>query len=178
MTFLEQTGLTGRLFNGNRWGGYVLFRTHERFPIFVDGRWITLGEQVVRDAHAISLRRGDFLETLEDYRIEIVLVDRGWMTDELRDDPGWRTAFENFNSGIYLRNGPSFDSNLERCGAYYTARGIPFDAETGFRERVAFESNANWAAQMHVQKLQLHRFGVFGAMEIGAAPRWVAGWSE
>ena len=38
MTFLEAAKLEGNLFNANKWGGYVLFRTHQHDPVFVDGR--------------------------------------------------------------------------------------------------------------------------------------------
>jgi hypothetical protein len=175
MTFLTQAELEGRLFNPNRWGGYVLFRTQERFPVFVDGRWITIGEQIVRDAHAVSTGGPRSKEILDRYGIEIVLVHRGWMADALRDDPSWRTAFENFNAGVYLRRGPSFEANLARCSAYYTKRSIPFDPATGFREREALDANPSWAGRMSVQRLQLHRVG---RPATGVHAQWVPGWSE
>jgi hypothetical protein len=178
MTFLEETGLSGALFNGNKWGGYILFRAQERIPVFVDGRWVTLGDEIVRDARTISLRRAGFHERLQHYGIEIVLVERGWMTDAMRASPLWRTAFENFNSGVYLRVGPSLEENLARCAAYYEQRGIPFDLASGFREQAAFESNPRWAARMNLRRFHIEQFGLYGVRAFEAAPRWVAGWPE
>ena len=107
MTFLEEAQLEGRLFNSNKWGGYVLFRTGEGYPVFVDGRWITIGQRIVRDSHAIANRTPGHVELLDDYAIEILLVHRGWMTDAIRARGGWIPVFENFNSGVYLRPGPA-----------------------------------------------------------------------
>lgn len=178
VTFLEETSLSGRLFNGNKWGGYILLRTQERIPTFVDGRWVTLGEKIVRDARTISLRRPGFLKKLADYDVEIVLVERGWMTDALRESANWRTAFENFNSGIYLRAGPALEANLARCANYYQARGIPFEPEYGFREQAAFETNRVWARQMHVRRFHLEQFGHYGVRALEDEARWVPGWPE
>jgi hypothetical protein len=176
MTFLAQTSLQGNLFNANKWGGYILFRTHQRYPVFVDGRWVTIGEQVVRDSDAISHRRPGSSELLDHYRIEILLVHRGWMSEELLSSGLWWPAFENVNSGVYLRRGPSLDANLDRAADYYLAHGVPFDRQTGFDEQQALAANPSWASSMRVRRLHLDQFGEHGVRAAGAAPRWVPGW--
>jgi hypothetical protein len=176
MTFLEQASLQGNLFNANKWGGYILFRTHQRYPVFVDGRWVTIGEQVVRDAHAISHRLPSFDGLIEQYRIEILLVHRGWMSDELLSSELWWPVFENINSGVYLRRGPSLDANLDRCADYYRARGVPFDRRNGFDEQQARAANPSWALGMGVRRLHLDQFGQHGVRAVGEPPRWVPGW--
>jgi hypothetical protein len=176
MTFLDELNLQGHLFNSNKWGGYVLFRSHQRYPVFVDGRWVTIGEQVVRDAHAISHRRPAFGDLLDRHGIEIALVHRGWMTEDLRASGSWRPVFENFNSGVYLRRGPAFEDNTRRAADYYRARAIPFDMDIGFDERSALVASPSWARKMGVQRLHLDQFGEHGARAPGGSPRWVAGW--
>jgi hypothetical protein len=176
MRFLEQVKLEGNLFNGNKWGGYVLFRTGERYPVFVDGRWITIGERVVRHAHAISHRTPGYETLLERYEIEILLVHRGWMNEEVRREGVWLPVFENFNGGVYLRNGPHFERNAARCAGYYAARGIPFEPDTGFAERTAFEENPGWARRHQVKRRHLDQFGHHGARSLTEKPRWVSGW--
>jgi hypothetical protein len=176
MTFLAEADLEGRLFNSNKWGGYVLFRTHEQYPIFIDGRWITIGEQVLRDSDAIAKRRPGYPELLDAYAIEILLVHRGWMTEGVRREGRWIPVFENWNSGVYLRPGPNLAANLERCRDYYARRKIPFDSETGFVERLAAEANPRWARLLRVQRRHLDQFGDEGARALSAPPRWVEGW--
>ncbi len=163
MTFLDAVGLEGRLFNGVQWGGYVLFRTQERYPVFVDGRWVTIGESVVRDAHAITHRRPGHRALLDRYEIEILLVRRGWMTAEIEAEGAWLPVFENFNAGVYLRPGRAFEKNLERCRAYYETRGIPFDARMGFDEERAMLAAPRWARALHVQRIHLDQFGATAA---------------
>lgn len=176
MSFLEQTQLAGKLFNSNKWGGYVLFRTGERYPVFVDGRWITIGEQIVRHSHAIANRTPGHVELLDDYEIEILLVHRGWMTEAIRTGGGWIPVFENFNSGVYLRQGPALEANLDRSARYYAAHGVAFSRELGFVERDAVRSNPGWARSMRVQRRHLDQFGAHGRRGLLEAARWVEGW--
>jgi hypothetical protein len=176
MSVLEAVDMQGNLFNANMWGGYILFRTQERYPIFVDGRWVTIGERVVRDSRSISLRRPGFGRLLDQYRIEILLVHRGWMTEELLATGEWRPVFLNVNSGVYLRAGPSFETNLERCATYYRAVGVPFDPADGFDEERVFNESPPWAREMGVRRLHLDQFGEHGLRAAGEPPRWVPGW--
>jgi hypothetical protein len=176
MTFLARTELEGRLFNSNKWGGYVLFRTGERVPVFVDGRWITIGEQIVRDSHAIANRTSGYDELLDEYEIEILLVHRGWMTEAIRRGAGWIPVFENFNSGVYLRPGPALESNLARCARYYASHDAPFSRDTGFAEREAVRASPEWAKSMRVQRRHLDQFGAHGRRAVSGSVRWVEGW--
>ena len=176
MTFLEKANLEGNLFASNKWGGYVLFRTQERYPVFIDGRWVTIGEHVVRDSHAIANRTKDYEKLLDDYEIEILLVPRGWLTDAIRSGAGWIPVFENFNSGIYLRAGRQLGNNLERCERYYEQRQIPFDSQAGFVERTAAESNPRWARNHRVQRRHLHQFRSHGIRGALVPAHWVESW--
>lgn len=176
MTFLDEVNLQGHLFNGNKWGGYVLFRSHERYPVFVDGRWVTIGEQIVRDAHAISHKLPGFGNLLDRHGIEIALVHRGWMSDDQAAQGSWRPVFENFNSGVYLRRGPAFEDNMRRAANYYRARSIPFDTDRGFDERSALLASPGWAEEMGVQRMHLDQFGEHGARASTGSRRWRKGW--
>lgn len=177
MSFLEEARLEGKLFTSNKWGGYVLFRTGEQYPTFVDGRWITIGEQVVRDSHVIANRTPGYEKLLDAYGIEILLVHRGWMTEPIRADGGWIAVFENWNSGVYLRPGPALESNLAHASRYYAARGVPFDPGRGFVERDAVETSPEWARSMRVQRRHLDQFGAHGRRAGSGEARWIEGWS-
>jgi hypothetical protein len=174
LSFLDEVNLRGRLFNPNRWGGYILLRTYDKYPTFVDGRWVTIGEQVVRDSKRIALRRDGTFQKLDEYGVDILLVERGWMRPE--SEPGWIPLFENFNSGVYLRDSPGNVANLRRAAAYYRARGIPFDPERGFEERAALGANPEWARRFRVQRRHLDRFHEPGVRRHHLEERWVEGW--
>lgn len=174
--FLDQVDLEGPLFNANKWGGYILMHTYDKYPIFIDGRWVTIGESVLLDSYHVSRRLPRSFEILDAYGIEILLVHRGWMTAELLRTQKWIPVFENWNSGLYLRDRPRSAANLERCAAYYRVRGIPFDEKRGFDERAAFLANRAWAERFGVRRVHLNQFGAHGRRLGAGATRPVEGW--
>lgn len=172
MTFLDDVPLEGRLFAPNKWGGYVLFRTYDRYPVFVDGRWVTIGERIVRDSARIASRRDDAEALLDAYGVDLLLVPRGWMTDGIRERQGWVPLFLNRNAAVYSRRQPE---NLQRAAAWYAQQGVPFDPQAGFDERTAVAANPGWARTWRVQRVHLDQFASHGARAT-AAGRPVAGW--
>jgi hypothetical protein len=174
--FLDQVDLEGPLFNANKWGGYILMHSYDKYPVFIDGRWVTIGESVLLDSYRVSHRLPRSFEILDAYGIELLLVHRGWMTEELLQTHNWIPVFENVNSGLYLRNRPQSAANLSRCAAYYRARGIPFDEKRGFDEHAAFLANRAWAERFRVRRIHLDQFGAHGR-HLGAGPsKPVEGW--
>lgn len=153
--FLEQVDLEGELFNSSDWGGYILLRLANRYPVFIDGRWVTIGERIFRDSLTIERRGAGAFEKIDEYDIDILLVRREWMTKGLQKETNWMPIFENFNAGIYVRNSPESAENLRRCAAYYRSQGIPFDLSAGFDEHAAFLANREWAEIFHVRQRHL-----------------------
>jgi hypothetical protein len=125
--FLDEVDLESRIFNPAGWGGYVLLHTYQKYPVFIDGRWVTVGERVTRDALRIERRLPVTFDKLDAYGVDLLLVPRGWMTDRIAEERGWIPVFENWNAGVYLRGDPANAENLGRCADYHAARGIPFD---------------------------------------------------
>jgi hypothetical protein len=166
--FLDEAGLVGRLYNLERWGGYVLLRTGAVYPIFIDGRWVTIGERVARDGLTIEHRGERAFELLDTYEVDVLLVPRGWMTEELQTARGWLPVFENFNAGVYLRSTAADD--LARVVRYYQRAGIPFDSQRGFDGRAASEHNEGWARAFRVEPRHVVHFGLWGN-PIGVSPQ-------
>lgn len=155
VSFLEEVHLEGRLFNSSSWGGYILLNTYDQYPIFIDGRWVTIGKDVFLDSRTISNRSRGAFEKLDQYNIEILLVHREWMTKELQREQKWIPIFENFNAGLYLRDRPESAANLQRCAEYYEAYGMPFDMSKGFDEHAVFKANPEWAKDFRVERRHL-----------------------
>ena len=173
--FLSELDLAGKLFNPSKWGGYVLFQTYDRYPTFVDGRWVTLGEKLLEDSQVIARRKPGAFVLLEDYGVDLVLVHRGWMTPAMRKRDTWIPLFENLNAGIYLLRDPRNADDLRRVAAYYHERQIPFDPESGFDGRAAMSANPAWAKRMAVGRWHLDQSQVYGD-NMGSQGKWVQGW--
>jgi hypothetical protein len=110
---------------------------------------------VFQDSRVIANRKPGAFEKLDEYDIDILLVQREWMTKGLLQDGKWIPIFENFNAGLYLRNTPENSDGLDKCRDYYSARGIPFDLDEGFDEHAAYRANRDWAKQFRVQRRHL-----------------------
>jgi hypothetical protein len=155
VAFLDQTNLHGRLFNSSDWGGYILQETYGKYPIFIDGRWLSTGERVLKDSLIIERKGSTAFAKLDEYKIDILLVQREWMTKDLAREKNWIPLFENLNSGVYLRNTPANAGDLEKTADYYKAQGVPFDKDRGFDEHAAFTANPDWAARFHIERMHL-----------------------
>ena len=81
---------------------------------------------------------------------------------EIARERGWISVFENFNSGIYVRDLPRNHEDLQRCQAYYAARGIPFDPSRGFNGLAAEKANRRWARGFRVSRRHVDHFRLWG----------------
>ena len=168
--------LESRLYDSERWGGYIAWETGGRYPIFSDGRWVTIGTEVQRDSELIEYRMPPAFDKLEQYGVDLMLHPRGWMTAEIREQGEWLTLFENVNAGLFLRRASATRADLDRVTAYYEEHGVPFDSETGFDERLVFNRNRKWAREFGVSRVHLSQFRMrFSAIQRTSGRR-VRGW--
>ena len=156
--FLEETHLEGNLFHPMEWGGYLAWRL-PKTPIFMDGRWITFGQEIFHDDRAIERKGQGAFSLLNKYEINILMIYRDWMTAEDLAKHGWVTVFENFSAGVYIRAGQRGVANLQRCVNFYDSQNVPFDVYTGFNERAAYEANREWANDYEIRRTHLGRPG-------------------
>jgi len=154
-----------RLYHPGRWGGYLLLANRGRTRVFSDGRWVTYGEQIVRDSAQIEWRASGFQQLLDAYAVDLLLLPRGWMSPEHLRSGEWITLFENFNSGLYLRRSPRTEADLQRAREYYAAARVPFDLELGFDERTVVAASPHWARDHRVGRMHLVQFRT-SALEI------------
>jgi hypothetical protein len=167
MRFLDEVELEGKLYNSSGWGGFILMKTHDKYPVFIAGRWVTIGKKVQLDGGRIKRRGPSAFGLLDAYDIDILLIDRGWMLAYQIAEKNWVTVFENFNSGVYLRNGLGIEANLAKCRDYYAARGIPFDEGEGYVARAAFEANPEWAWRFDVRRYHFEPLGSIALTRLG-----------
>jgi len=150
VTFLDAVNLRGRLYNPAQWGGYLLYRTYTKYPVFIDGRWADYGEDLFKASLAIEYHRPNAFALLDDYHIDILLVPQEWMAQGDPSPQHWIPVFENYSAALFIRDVPANAGDLEKCERYYREHSVPFDRARGFDRRAAFRANPKWAEAMDV----------------------------
>lgn len=104
----EFTG--GRVFTRLEWGEYLGWRGRPDFPVFMDGR-IEIYPDLIWQAYSDITQGRDNWETLlDDYRVDIVVLDmdlhgRLGLFDKVRATPGWRETFREGDAVVFVRLG-------------------------------------------------------------------------
>jgi hypothetical protein len=70
--FMRQAGIEGPLFNPVHWGGYIIFRAHPEYRVFIDGR--SLSNKVLRDTHTILNAGPGWERTLDSYQVMVIMI--------------------------------------------------------------------------------------------------------
>jgi hypothetical protein len=74
--YIESNQLPGPLFNSYNWGGYLIWRLHPSYPVFIDGRTDLFDGAFMRRYVNVTALQGDWQDTLDHYRINTILTER------------------------------------------------------------------------------------------------------
>ncbi len=189
--FMEDTGLTGNLFNEYFQGGFLGYRLAPELRAYVNGT-LNVSPEVMRAYAAIRQVRGvsdeeSLLEALDRMQVDVFLGNRLpqlprpnrpplFTTAHLERTPGWIQLFRNLNSAVYLRDTPRNADNLARVTAWYARQRVPFDPERGFEPARVIEQAEHWAIRnglipVDFDQLEAARFGPRGPMRLAANAR-------
>lgn len=158
--FLEDSGLSGKLYNAYHQGGALSFWLAPELETFVDGS-LNVKPGVMPAYSALQGRQGiseevGFLDLLDHYEIDIFFgiglpgvqhPNRPWRytAAHLEGTDGWIPIFRNARSVVYLRDVPRNQENLRRVIRYYEEVGISFEMGRGFDAGAAVKSAPEWA---------------------------------
>lgn len=97
---METENLSGNLLNEYNWGGYLAWAA-EDYPVFLDARTDLYGDEVFNDWFTMIFAKEGWLNLINQYEIQIVLLypDRP-LVEKLIED-GWKTAVQD-QVGIVL----------------------------------------------------------------------------
>jgi hypothetical protein len=96
--------LPGQIFNDYNWGGYLIWKLYPERKVFIDGRADVYGDSFVFDY--LRTYQGDRLwrANLDGFGIRTVLIEPdSALATLLRQEKGWRTAFEDQQAVIFTR---------------------------------------------------------------------------
>ena len=149
---LKVTHLDGRMFNPIGWGGYLIFHLYPHYKVFMDGRAVLHGPQLLQDHYTILHARRGCEELIDKtYQFDFMLLPKIHGILERCPAPTWMLIFENYNSSLYLRNNVRNRANLFRIKDYYRAQHVPFDPVKGFDMTRVIQENPGWASELNIE---------------------------
>jgi hypothetical protein len=94
VAFLHTHPPSGPIFNHYDWGGYLIWKLYPA-RVFIDGRADVYGEQLLNRFADTYQFKGDWRQTLQQWRIDTVLVPAdSALATGLRRSPGWTITYE------------------------------------------------------------------------------------
>jgi len=101
MDALRQSGTAGNLFNAYDWGGYLIWQGEK---VFIDGRADVYGDEFFNQYSRIYYGEALPAETLNQYRIGRVLIERDSVLATLLSvDAAWKTAYRDDLAVLFVR---------------------------------------------------------------------------
>ncbi len=102
--WLAAEGVRQGVFSRDDWGGYLIYRLHPEFKVFVDDRHDFYGERFVAD-HLEVLRVGPrWKEVLQRHGVNWVLAPPdSALAGALRESAGWRVAHADRTAAVFAR---------------------------------------------------------------------------
>ena len=122
--FLQATDLKGRLFNPDPWGGWLAWQLWPNQQVFLDGRILLSGSQVVADLVALQARRPGVARLFAKYDLELLIQrTRDYQLVPPPDSAEWRVAWWDRQAIVLVRKGAQhWQGNLKQLCDFYHDR--------------------------------------------------------
>ncbi len=103
--FIESFKPKGKVFTTDSWGGFVIYRFHPRYGVFIDGRSDMYGQRFIEQYLKVRDLNYEWKEVLEEYRIEWILLPVHYgLATTLKELRGWKSVYDDQNAIIFVKN--------------------------------------------------------------------------
>lgn len=156
VSFLEETGIEGNLFNFYGMGGFLEYRVGPRLKTFIDSRTEHYPPDVLVDYTRLVSMRGSqpgegFLELLDRRDVDVFLgtgtvgahLQHPCTTTHLEGAPGWTLVWRSWRNAVHVRSEDR--ASLERAASWYRRQGVPFDPGRGLDVAEVVHARPAWA---------------------------------
>ncbi len=104
MTWIGENLPEGRMMNSYNWGGYFEWKLRD-YPVFLDSRADLFGDEIIGQWLDVMNAREDWLEILDHWRINFVVIEPGWHVVDMLPYHGWEELYRDEQSVIFGRSG-------------------------------------------------------------------------
>ena len=134
--FIERENITGNMFNTYGIGGYLIYRGYPDRKVFIDGRNVDYGMELMTRTYAAGINPAVWKELSERYDISYALVDYDAIREKdrlpycavLERDPLWSLVYLDDWVAVYLKKTTDNQPTIDRLRyKHLRATAIQFD---------------------------------------------------
>jgi hypothetical protein len=104
MEFIRAQQLPQPLYNEYGWGGYLIWKLHPDYRVFIDGRADVYGDEFIEEFLATHDGEAHWQESLNKYGVRTVLIKPdAALASLLRQSPSWQKVFEDREAIIFVK---------------------------------------------------------------------------
>ncbi|HWP22760.1 MAG TPA: hypothetical protein VNM15_01070 [Candidatus Binatia bacterium] len=116
--FLKAEKISGKMFNNDEFGDYMIFSLWPTYRVFMDGRSDMYGEKFGADYLRVANAQPGWKETLKKHDISWVIFDtQSALTAALQDQADWQPIYSDAVATIFLRKEPQHETLLKKYAA-------------------------------------------------------------
>lgn len=105
VSWLADNPQPGPMFNSYNWGGYLIYMLPDQ-PVLVDGRTDLYGDVLLTRYLSAATGGPAWREMFADYDIRLAVIEaQSGLARLLRQEAGWRTAYEDEMAVVFTREG-------------------------------------------------------------------------
>lgn len=114
--FIVANGISGRMFNTYRFGGYLIYRLYPEQRVFIDGRADLYGDRFLLDYERIYSGGAGWRQLFDHYRIDYVICTRTAPIRRLLADRDFRLVYDDAYNSVLVRDIPRFAALIREHG--------------------------------------------------------------
>jgi len=117
LDFAEGKGVSGKMFNQDGWGGYIIYRRIPEYRVFMDGRFDMYSVDLLKEYLDVAKGKLNYSEVLDKHGVDWVVFNTGSTLCMLLDlDKSWKLIYTDGTADIYLRDTPANSALITEYG--------------------------------------------------------------
>lgn len=113
--FMHQNHISGKMFNQDYWGGYLLKQTYPDTTIFFDGRTYLYGDEITREYFQVANVANNFENILNKYEVTLIIYQAHTpLSRALQFSDNWKLVFADGVANIFLKDVPENREIIEK----------------------------------------------------------------
>jgi hypothetical protein len=115
MEFVKQNRISGKMFNNDGWGGYIIYTSYPEYKVFFDGRSDMYGVEFLKEYVNTARAKPGYMDVLDKYGAGWAIFDANSPLCQLlaRAD-GWKLVYADTTADVLVRDVPEYSELINR----------------------------------------------------------------